>query len=466
MSALEMLSRLAPELSHRASCDANRITRNRIGKTVLRRVVPRSVGVALIVVGAASCHDATAPPGADARLVGSALTQVNPKTAVCHAAGSVADPKFVEVRVGGGGAAAHLGAGGTSRAGHEGDYLVTARTPCPPPPTGPNVRVCKAVNSEFVADRIFEFDVNGEPVSFRGPTCAERTFRVGTPVTITETIPAGLHLQSIDITPPSAGTGDIARAIATVVAGIDVAEVTFANHAVLGQLTICKQVEPVGLVGRTFTFFVTVFRPLDPGALYFITPTSVGGPPGFCVPAGSYPLGTVVYVVEEFFGSGGFWFGVETTSITVVPADRLWSSPSLFFRQVGVTIGEGTTQVRYVNARRLVELRICKVSPPGFTATTRFHLDIGGADGPLPPVDVPANGCALVTETGLGWPGVPVNAPIRIAEVIPAGQRVAAITVDPSGLFSGLPDLASGIVLLGAGRETTTVTFHNVWTSP
>jgi len=43
-------------------------------------------------------------------------------------------------------------------------------------------------------------------------------------------------------------------------------------------------------------------------------------------------------------------------------------------------------------------------------------------------------------------------------------RRGDAITVDPSGLFSGPPDLVSGIVLLGAGPETTTVTF--VWTSP
>ena len=135
----------------------------------------------------------------------------------------------------------------------------------------------------------------------------------------------------------SAGTGEIASATATVVAGTDLAEVTFANWAVAHHL----QAAGAGGPGRShLTFFVTVFRPLNPGPFYFITPTSVGGPPGFCVPAGSYPLGTVVNVVEEL-GSGGLWFGVETTSITVVAADRASGGPSLFNRQVRVAIGEG-----------------------------------------------------------------------------------------------------------------------------
>ncbi|HEX6053571.1 MAG TPA: hypothetical protein VFZ21_30085 [Gemmatimonadaceae bacterium] len=425
--------------------------------------LPAPAIVISAIVVAVACHDGTPPTSPDVGGAGGAFSQSRTetnKTAVCHAAGRVDDPRFVEVSVAGGAAAAHL-------IQHEGDYPVTPRTPCPPPPTtGPNVRICKATDSEFLHGRFYEFDVSGEPVSIRTETCEHRTFRVGTPVTITEDIPTGSQLHSITITPPTAGTANVPAATANILAGIDVTEVMFTNSAVSGQLAICKQVEPVGLVGRHFPFFVDVFGATGtshPGLFFFVTPTSVGSPPGTCVPAGSYPLGTRVRVREEM-NYGSLWFGIETIAITVDPADRLVpGSLNLFGRNVTATIGEGTTQVRFVNARQLGELQICTVSPPGFSGTTRFNLVTGWSDGPVPPVDVPANGCAPVVETGLGWPGVLAGAPMQIAQVIPAGQRVTAITVAPSDVPVDPGNPASGVVGLEPGPGTTTVTFYNAW---
>lgn len=434
----------------------------------------RISSIALLgAVIAGGCQDGTAPPTADPAVIGGVLAQVNEKTAVCHAAGRGDDPKFVEVRVNSGALAAHMDANGTPRAGHEGDYLVTPRTPCPPPPpTAPNVRICKAVNTDILLSRFFAFDVNGETVMVRGSQCADRTFRVGTPVTITETILPGTELFSITITPEAAGTGNVAGASATIIAGTDLAEVIFRNHSLLGQLTICKQVNSSSL--RSLSFYFEVTRQ-GAGPAYYSTPpvNPSAPPPGACVSAGTYPVGTELSVFEQFF-PGGSYAAVYTPSITVLPANRVVpGSLNLAGRRVSVTIGEGTTEVRYVNARLVGYLQICNVTPAGFTGTTQFLIDAPWRDGSSPTLSLPANQCGFARldaqpgPEGFEFPVGP-SYPIVIREVVPSGLRLDAVTVDPPDRLSGTPQLTPPIAAAGVtiGTGTTTATFHHVWATP
>lgn len=54
-----------------------------------------------------------------------------------------------------------------------------------------------------------------------------------------------------------------------------------------------------------------------------------------------------------------------------------------------------------------------------------------------------------------------VGTKVTIDEVVPPGQRVAAITVSPSSRVTGTPDLAAGKVVVTVGNGITEVTFTN-----
>ena len=447
-----------------SSMDCSRPTvRNRPRRPIL--IATRGSIAAVIALG---CHDATAPSNAGRTLDDvwlAPVSSVGSRTAVCHAAGRSDNPHFVELLVGGGALAAHVDAQGTSRAGHEGDYLVTARTPCPPPPTAPNVRLCKVVDANMPPARTFAFAVNGEAASLAGGACLERTVRVGTPVSISETVTAGTVLDAISVSPANAGSANIAAGTAAIVAGIDVAQVTFTNRALVGQLTLCKRMELGGIIpGYHFWFFITA--PSRPGVYYAIN-AGTQAPYGNCTSAGSFPVGTVVGVWEDVAPIPAT-FGIRTTSITVDPADRaVPGTLDLTTRRVSVTIGDGSTRVAYVNDRPIGTLRICKNSPPGVTGTTTFSLvDPPWVDGNIL-VHVPANGCTIVPRGfGPGELGVPVDANVSIVELIPAGVRVAAISVDPSSRQVGTPDLSQGHVRVRTATGTTTVTYQNVSATP
>ena len=433
-----------------------------------RRPKPIAINASIAVVIALGCHDATAPTNAGRLPDGARLAPVSAvgsRTAVCHAAGRAADPHFVELFVGSGAVAAHVDAHGSPRAGHEGDYLVTARTPCPPPPTPPNVRVCKIVDANMPPARMFAFDVNGEAASLAGGACLERTVRVGGRVNISETMTEGTVLDAIGVSPATAGSANVAAGTASVVAGIDVAQVTFTNRALMGQLTLCKRMEVGGIIpGYHFWFVVTA--PSRPGVYYAIN-AGTQAPYGNCTSAGSFPVGTVIGVWEDV-APIAVNFGIRTTSITVEPADRaVPGTLDLTTRRVSVAIGEGSTQVAYVNDRPIGTLRICKNSPPGVTGTTTFSLvDPPWANGNIL-VHVPANGCTIVPRGfGPGELGVPVDANVSIVELIPAGVRVAAISVDPSSRMVGTPDLSQGHVRVRTATGTTTVTYQNVSATP
>ena len=420
-----------------------------------RRRIPLTSLVVLAISAAVGCQDAARPTSPEMPLTEAFSALGGEKTTVCHAAGRADNLKFAELTLSGAALSAHLGERGSARAGHEGDYLVTTRTPCPPPATGPNVRICKTVDGEFPL-RQFAFEVNGEEISISGSTCANRTFRVGTPITITETIAAGTALNSITITPPAAGTGDIAARTATVIAGNDLAQVIFGNRVLLGSLVICKQVEPVGLVGKQFEFVVT------PHGGSFISPPALVMAPGACFAAGSYTVGTAKTVIEVPSLSS-LDVGIITSGITVVPADRLVpGSLSLESRRVSVTIGEGMTQVRFVNARPVGSLEICNVTPAGFTGAAQFFVIEMYGDERNVSVTVPANQCVSVHPIGFGFP---VNYSVRIGEAVPSGLRLDAVTVDPPDRLGTL-DLAMRWAIVRIGTGNTKVTFHHVFTTP
>ena len=419
------------------------------------------IGVAVLASTVAiACQDAAKPTSPDILPNGAPLASGAEQTTICHVTGRENNARFIELTASGAARAAHLDERGAPRSGHDGDYLVTARTPCPPPPTPPNVRICKAVNADILLSRFFDFDVNGEATSIRGSTCVDRTFRVGTQVRITEAVAASADLTSITITPQLAGTGNIASTSATIVAGTDLAEVIFGNSARFGQLMICKQVQAAGLVGKQFEFIV--MSQGIPTQTFFSPPAAMTAP-GACVVAGTYLRGTVATVLEVV-GPGTTDLGITTTSISTVPADRLVpGSVNLVSRRASVTIGEGTTQIRFVNARPVGSLEICNVTPPGFTGASHVFVDAEWSDGLLAQVNVPANTCVSPQPV---WLGFLMGYVVRIGEVVPAGLRVDALTVDPPDHLMGTPypTLAAANVLIGAG--TTRVTFRHVFVTP
>lgn len=446
MSRVEISRRAAPDGASYPRRSATSMRRRTLQDS--QRRLPWAAVIGLTIGAAMGCQDAARPTSPNLARSGAVSAVGVEKTAICHAAGGAENPRFVELTVSDAARSAHMDERGKPHSGHERDYLVTARTPCPPLlPATPNVTICKAVNADHLLSRFFDFTVNGEKVSVRGSTCVDRTFRVGTPVTITEAIATGTYLYSITITPSTAGTGNVSAATASIVAGIDRAEVIFSNRVRLGGLAICKDVEPAGLFGKLFEFEVTA-----QGGLATVHVT--GG--GACALVGTYPVGTSVGIVE-MVGAGSLDIGIITKGITVQPDDRLVAgSLNLTTRRVSVTIGEGRTDVRYLNARPVGSLEICTVMPAGFTGAPQFFVNAGWADGLLASLTVPANQCATVQPLGFG---LPVGYAVTIGESVPGGVRLDAVTVDPPDHLIGTTSNTAN-VLIGAG--VTRVTFRHV----
>jgi hypothetical protein len=298
----------------------------------MHRIQLAAVVSALAVV-AISCADSVTPPDASRPLLAKGGAA---KVAICHAAGRADDPKFVPIEVSENAVSAHMGTQGTEQAGHEVDYFITARTPCPPPATPGIVRICKAVLPGIAAGTPFTFVVSGrniptQTVTVAAGSCVDLPYRVGTTVNIRENVPTNTVLAGVTLTP---GTGTVTGGTVSAISGTNVAQATYTNRStVAGLLTVCKVAGSGVAAGTPFDFTI--------GGTAVTIPAGAG-PGGGCVSSIRLAAAGPVSVVE------GQSFLTTLSSITVSPSNL--GSVSLPNRSASATIVPGVeTRVTFTN---------------------------------------------------------------------------------------------------------------------
>jgi hypothetical protein len=412
-----------------------------------------AASAALIVAAVlAACTD---PPS---RTVGPLPTSQDPALArhgggpervtICHAAGPAADPKFVEITVPPQAAAAHLGEHGAPRAGHEQDYLVTERTPCPPPAAPAVVELCVNRGHSVLASA-FTFTVNDRTITVPIGPCARLEYRVGTRVIIRETVPLETRVSSIRIEPSGAGTAYVGDATATVVAGIDIARVSFDNESTMGFLIVCKWAQR-DLAGA-FTYTLSGAR---------VTPQTLTVSFGYvwalgCENSKRMPIGAVVTVAETPD------VGNEVLAIRGWPPENVIET-DVRARTATVTVSAIGTQVSFESQATLARwVRLCTEPPmsghlvflsvvtPEFGARTVSILAPAGAEGMACTAKIPTiAGNVTVHQETMNWPWYWELVGIR---TVPEGSLVSV-------------DLRTWSAVVRA--DTTTVIFTNEYRRP
>lgn len=399
-------------------------------------IVSAALAVTLAAVGLAACRDTVAPAASRSPIALAAKAKFD-KVAVCHASGSAEDPRFHEITVAAPAAEAHLR--------EHGDYLVTPRTLCPPPAEPGVVEVCKADTPGIRASSPFTFDVAGEEVTvFAGEACVARQFRVGTTVTVRELAHVGSALAGIAIEPVAAGAVDVDAETATVVAGTDVARITFTNRSLtFGQLTVCKIAGPGIPVGLEFQ--------LSGGERGSTAIPAGAAPEGTCVDMGPVRAGTTV--VRESPSPGA-----ALTGVVVVPAGALVTS-DLATRTATVRIAAGElTRVTLTNAATIDgQLLLCKdASVPGIMPGTLVGFRLV-APRLFEEVAVASGTCASV---GPFQPGTVLYIGEVLQNSILQQSTLTSVVVEPADrLFSVNLGARVASVWIGAGR--TVVRFTN-----
>lgn len=108
-------------------------------------------------------------------------------------------------------------------------------------------------------------------------------------------------------------------------------------------------------------------------------------------------------------------------------------------------------------APRTGTLKICKVAGPGVAIGTLFTFHVGSQVVMVPAGPAPGGTCEI-------GPSFPVGLPVTVAEQIPAGDAVSAITVAPASQLANGPSLAGGSVTVTVGPGVTEVTYTNART--
>ena len=99
-------------------------------------------------------------------------------------------------------------------------------------------------------------------------------------------------------------------------------------------------------------------------------------------------------------------------------------------------------------------LKICKVAGTGIPVGTMFNFTAGSSTVSVPAGPAPGGTCAI-------GPVFPVGTVVNVAEAVPSGNTVTAISVKPAGQLVGLPSLPGGNVNVTIGAGVTEVTFTN-----
>jgi hypothetical protein len=202
------------------------------------------------------------------------------------------------------------------------------------------LKVCKVAGPSVTVGTPFTFQA-GTSTPFTvlaGPapdgTCSiGPTFNVGSTIAVTETVPSGMIVSGITVTPPPrlAGAPNLAGGTVQVTIGSGVTEVTFTNRKQTGFLEICKQVEPRS-PGGSYTFFV------NPGNLGpFVVPAQ-GCTPAIEVAAGMVTIAEVLSPGVQMTGcstlpptqQGLCDFPTGTSTVNVAPGDVSTQTIAIF----------------------------------------------------------------------------------------------------------------------------------------
>ena len=200
------------------------------------------------------------------------------------------------------------------------------------------LEVCKEADGPAVTGD-FTFEVAGHTVVVPVGACSGPVELPAGPVTIREVGVEGLTLTAVHALPAHrllAQDLGAATARVMVVAGDVSAQtaVTFTNRAEFAPLKVCK-VGGTGIaVGTEFDFVAGAERLSVPAG---------PAPGGYCVIAGSFPVGADVAVSEQVPR------GTQVSAIEIAPRSRLVGTPNLPGGAVVVRIGAGFTEATFTN---------------------------------------------------------------------------------------------------------------------
>lgn len=319
-------------------------------------------------------------------------------------------------------------------------------------PTTGFLQVCKIAGAGVAAGTNFTFNVAGTQVIVpAGPapagSCSTPIVLPAGPALITEMLPAGVTLTSVNTLPAASlinsnlATGAVT---VTVTAGGQTIA-TFLDSMIpviptTGFLQVCKVAGANIPVGTNFTFNI--------GGTPVIVPAGPA-PGGTCSPAMVVPAGPAV--ISETLPPG-----VTLTSVSTLPAGSLVSS-NLASGTVTVTVAAGgqtiatflDTIIPIIPSTGLIQ--ICKVGGGGITPGTNFTFNVGGVQVIVPAGPAPNGSCSPPMTVPSG--------PLMVGEILPTGITLTSVsTVPPSLLISSNLNSGMATVTITPGGQTT-VTF-------
>ena len=314
------------------------------------------------------------------------------------------------------------------------------------------LQVCKVAGSGVVPGTNFSFNIAGTPVTIpAGPapsgSCSAALTVPAVPTTITETIPSGTTLASVN-TLPGAGlliSSDLAAGNAVVAVdpgGQTIA--TFVNTVppppATGFLQICKIAGSGVTLGTNFTFNVAG----TPVTVAAGAPTAGTCGTPLTLPAGQVPI-------TETLPNG-----TAMTAVSTLPNAGLLTASNLAAGTATVTvIGGAQTIVTFTDSvtPNTGTLQVCKVAGTGIVEGTNYRFSVAGTPVTVPAGLAPGGSCGALLQ-------LPAGA-VNVTETLPIGVRLTDVTTSPfASLVSN--DLAAGqaTVTISAGGQTV-VTFSN-----
>ncbi|MEO8050287.1 MAG: ice-binding family protein [Acidobacteriota bacterium] len=317
------------------------------------------------------------------------------------------------------------------------------------------LQVCKVAGSGVVEGTNFSFDVAGTPVTIAAGaaplgTCSVPLVVPAQPATITETIPSGTVLASVNAS-PGAGlliSSDLAVGTATVAVnpgGQTVATFidTVPPPPIAGFLQICKIAGSGVTPGTNFTFSaggtpVTVAAGLPSG--------------GTCAAALTVPAGHVL--ISETLPNA-----TVMTDVSTLPSAGLLVASDLAAGTATVTVNAGVqTIVTFTDAISPTAgfLQICKVTGTGIVEGANFSFVAALTPVTVPAGPAPGGSCSTLLAMPAG--------PITITETLPIGVLLTTVSTSPFGMLVS-SDLPAGraMATINPGG-TTVVTFQNART--
>jgi hypothetical protein len=353
-----------------------------------------ATAVAVVVAFVAACADPVAPavpitPAAPALTAGS-----TGKVAVCRESGKLGSGKFDQQLVSSSNIGSYFDENGVPLVGHENDYLVTDRTPCPPPSAPGELQICILGNTNLWLGTSFTYLVNGVPVTVTPNECAVRAFRVGTHVHVAQAVTSGTQLTAIAVEPTGAGASTLTAATADVVIGTDRATASFTNVSI-GTLRICTAAASGVTAGTAFDYLV-LGRRVSTGA------------DGTCADIAGVPTGAIH--VQQVVPSS-----VLVTDVTASP--YLPTAKDFANGAADVYVAKGqTSTVTFVDAVNgaPAALLLCAAKGPAIVSSTTASFSVRGNSYTLPVGGVGS----CTTLTGLPLSGLRVQAIPTLTEVI------------------------------------------------